>query len=118
MAELLIGTFVRTAGIVRNTDTLTITPSGSMGLILLDANINYATESNQSSSLWLYMNTVNGTNAGYTKTGTSVVKIASLKHDFGSAITDCSLVGSSTTDTITINPGSFNRFSYNIIPLS
>lgn len=92
-----------------------ITPNGNMGIILFNANVNGANESNQSASVWLYMNTKEGANAGYTKTGISVFKIASLKHDFSSSIIDASLLGNSDSDTITINKGTFNKFSYKVL---
>ena len=118
MAELLSSRFVNLGKSVSQSQSLTsISPMGQCGIILLNANVNYASESNQHSSLWLYMNTISGTNAGYTTTGVSVQKIASLKHDYGSAISDCSLVGSTTSESITISKGSFNTFSYFMIPL-
>ena len=63
------------------------------------------------------MNSVNGAGTGYTDTGISVVKISGLKHDYDAAIADCGLVGSTTTDTITISAGGFNVFSVKEIPL-
>ena len=118
MAGLISNRFIR-LGSARgfSQDIGTISPVGTMGLIMLEANLNYASESNNSASLWLYMNTVNGAQTGYTKTGVSVVKIASLKHDFANGITDCSLLGSKDGDIITIDKGSFNTFSYTEIPL-
>lgn len=118
VAELLSNTFVKIGSSVGSTQSIEkISPIGQCGIILLNANVNYASESNQHSSLWLYMNTVSGINAGYTTTGVSVQKITSLKHDYGSAISDCSLVGSSSNDSITISKGGFNTFSYIMIPL-
>ena len=118
MAGMLSSTFVNIGSSSANNQSLTsISPVGQGGLILLHANVNYASESNQHVSLWLYMNTVSGTNAGYTNTGVSVQKIASMKHDYGSAIEDCSLVGSSSSEAITISKGKFNTFSYIMIPL-
>ena len=118
VAGLLSSKFVNLGSSVNNSQSLTsISPIGQCGIILLNANVNYASESNQHSSLWLYMNTISGTNAGYTTTGVSVQRIASLKHDYGSAITDCSLVGSTTSESITVSKGSFNTFSYLMIPL-
>ena len=115
---LLSSKFVNLGSSANNSQSLaSISPIGQCGLILLNANVNYASESNQHSSLWLYMNTVSWTNAGYTTTGVSVQKIASLKHDYGSAITDCALVGSTTSESITVSKGSFNTFSYLMIPL-
>ena len=111
-------TFVKLGSYVAGSQSIgSITPIGQCGIILFNANVNYASESNQHSSLWLYMNTVSGTNTGYTTKGVSVKLIASLKHDYGGAITDCSLVGSSTSDTITISNGGFNTFSYLMIPI-
>jgi len=117
-AGLINGRFVK-LGNKQNfsQDVETISPVGSIGLIMLEANVNYASESNNSASLWMYMNTINGTNTGYTKTGVSVVKIASLKHDFANGIVDCSLLGSESGDIITINKGGVNVFSYIDIPL-
>ena len=118
VAGLLSSKFVNLGSSVNNSQSLTsISPIGQCGIILLNANVNYASESNQHSSLWLYMNTISGTNAGYTTTGVSVQRIASLKHDYGSAITDCSLIGSTASESITISKGSFNTFSYLMIPL-
>lgn len=118
VAGLLSSKFVNLGSSVNNSQSLiSISPIGQCGIILLNANVNYASESNQHSSLWLYMNTISGTNAGYTTTGVSVQRIASLKHDYGSAITDCSLVGSTTSESITVSKGSFNTFSYLMIPL-
>ena len=115
---MLSSKFVNIGSSSVNDQSLTsISPIGQGGLILLNANVNYASESNQHTSLWLYMNTVSGTNTGYTTTGVSVQKIASLKHDYGSAIEDCSLVGSSSSESITISKGKFNTFSYIMIPL-
>lgn len=93
-------------------------PTANMGLIALDANVSFTPASNQSSSIWLYMNTVNGASTGYTTTGISVVKIAGLKHDYSTAITDCALVGSTGNDTITISAGGFNTFYIKEIPLN
>lgn len=119
VAGLLDSRFVKLGASVRDSQSVTsFTPIGQCGIILLNANVNYASESNQHTSLWLYMNTVSGTNVGYNTKGVSVQKIASLKHDYGSAISDCSLVGSSSNDEITISKGGFNTFSYIMIPLS
>lgn len=118
VAGILSSKFVNLGSSVNNSQSLTsISPIGQCGIILLNANVNYASESNQHSSLWLYMNTISGANAGYTTTGVSVQRIASLKHDYGSAITDCSLIGSTASESITISKGSFNTFSYLMIPL-
>lgn len=115
---MLTSKFVTLGNSSGSSQSLTsITPVGQGGLIILNANVNYASESNQHLSLWLYMNTVSGTNAGYTTTGVSVQKIASLKHDYASSITDCSLTGNTSSETITISKGDFNTFSYIMIPI-
>ncbi|MBQ7018713.1 MAG: hypothetical protein IJN06_06900 [Bacteroidales bacterium] len=116
MAGLLENTFIKGTK-VYNSSALTINAKGTCGIIILDANVNYAPQSNQSSSIWLYMSTLHGINMGYTSDGISVTKIASLKHDFDAAITNCSLTGSIDDNTIIIEPGSFNTFNYIIIPL-
>jgi hypothetical protein len=95
----------------------TITPTSQMGLLSLNATVNGDPASNQSSSVWMYMNTVAGAGTGYTNVGISVVKITGLKHDFAGAIVDCALVGSTLDDTITISPGGFNSFTIREIPL-
>ena len=94
-----------------------ITPSGRVGLILFEASVNNAPESNEHASIWLYMNTVDAVYSGYTSTGISVVIIASMKHDFSAASVDCSLLGSTTTDSITINKSIFNKFTYKVLSL-
>ena len=91
--------------------SFTFTPRASSGIIMLDANVSSTPASNQSVSLWMYMSSRNGASTGYTDDGISLVKISGLKHDFGAAIADCSLVGSSDNNTISISAGGFNVFS-------
>lgn len=118
MGELLDNVFLKSGAHAINVDGNSGIPIRSyMGIILFDANVNSAPESNQYSSLWLYMSSINGINTGYTDKGVSVIKIASLKHDFGQAITECSLVGSTESKTITISKGGFTRFSYLVCPI-
>jgi hypothetical protein len=97
--------------------TLSFTPTAPMGLIALNATVAGAAASNQSSQVWMYMSSIAGAGTGYTDAGISVVKITGLKHDSAGAITDCGLVGSTTTKTVTISAGGFDTFSMNEIPL-
>ena len=91
---------------------------GRTGIISINANVNYTPDSNESCGLWFYMNNKGGTNAGYSSKGVTVIPLAAAKHDFGGAIADITLTGSSDSDTVTVNAGGFNIINYRVISLS
>lgn len=87
------------------------------GFATLTANVNGAPESNESTSVYFVMNSINGSSTGYTASGVSLTSLASLKHDSASSIPDCSLSGSSTTNVISVISGGFNTFTLTFLPL-